>query len=39
MRVHAATALVEHTAGALTLRNRSRFAYYDKFYQNSYPGA
>ena len=39
MRVHAATALVEHTAGALTLRNRSRFADYDKFYQNSYPGA
>jgi catecholate siderophore receptor len=39
MRVHAATASVEHTAGWLTLRNRSRFADYDKFYQNSYPGA
>jgi catecholate siderophore receptor len=39
MRVNAATASVEHVAGPLTLRNRSRFADYDKFYQNSYPGA
>jgi catecholate siderophore receptor len=39
MRVHAATTLVEHKAGAITLRNRTRFADYDKFYQNSYPGA
>ena len=39
MRVHAATASIEHTAGWLTLRNRARFADYDKFYQNSYPGA
>jgi catecholate siderophore receptor len=39
MRVHAATATVEHTAGSLTIRNRSRFASYDKFYQNTYPGA
>lgn len=39
MEVHAATALVEHKAGAITLRNRTRFADYDKFYQNSYPGA
>ncbi|MFL5383254.1 MAG: TonB-dependent receptor [Longimicrobiaceae bacterium] len=39
MRVHAANTLVEHTAGKLTLRNRTRFADYDKFYQNSYPGA
>jgi catecholate siderophore receptor len=31
--------VVEHVAGALTLRNRSRFADYDKFYQNSFPGA
>jgi len=39
MGVHAATASLEHTAGWLTVRNRSRFADYDKFYQNSYPGA
>ncbi|HEX9938476.1 MAG TPA: TonB-dependent siderophore receptor [Longimicrobium sp.] len=39
VRVHAAQATVEHTAGALTLRNRARFADYDKFYQNSFPGA
>ena len=39
MRIHAATAGVEHAAGGVTLRNRTRFADYDKFYQNSYPGA
>jgi catecholate siderophore receptor len=39
MEVHAASALLEHTAGALTIRNRTRFAEYDKFYQNSFPGA
>jgi catecholate siderophore receptor len=39
LRLHAATALVEHAAGAVTIRNRSRFASYDKFYQNSFPGA
>jgi catecholate siderophore receptor len=40
LRVHAATALVEHaTAGGLTIRNRSRWTSYDKFYQNSFPGA
>jgi catecholate siderophore receptor len=39
MRVNAATASIEHVAGAVTLRNRSRFADYDKFYQNSFPGA
>jgi len=39
MDVNAATATIEHTAGALTLRNRSRFADYDKFYQNTFPGA
>lgn len=39
-RVHAATATVEHrTAGGLNLRNRTRFTSYDKFYQNSFPGA
>jgi catecholate siderophore receptor len=39
MRVHSGSALVEHaTIGGLTLRNRSRWTSYDKFYQNSYPG-
>ncbi len=37
VRVNAFTALVEHDFGnGLTLRNRSRFADYDKFYQNVY---
>ncbi len=40
VRVHAATALVEHVLPAgLTLRNRTRFADYDKSYLNSLPGA
>ena len=39
LRVHAGSALVEHDAGAVTIRNRSRYASYDKFYQNSFPGA
>jgi catecholate siderophore receptor len=40
LQSQAATATVEHaTAGGLTIRNRSRWASYDKFYQNSYPGA
>lgn len=40
LRSHSATALVEHaTAGGLTVRNRSRWTSYDKFYQNSFPGA
>ena len=39
-RVNAANATVEHAIGsATTLRNRSRAARYDKFYQNVYPGA
>ena len=39
-RVHAASALLEHaTLGGLTIRNRTRWAAYDKFYQNSFPGA
>jgi catecholate siderophore receptor len=39
-RVHAASALLEHaTPGGLTIRNRTRWASYDKFYQNSLPGA
>ena len=36
--VHTATALFEHRFAGLTLRNRTRFTEYDKFYQNSYPG-
>ena len=36
--VHTATAVLEHRAGIFTIRNRSRFTDYDKFYQNSYPG-
>ncbi|HET7231133.1 MAG TPA: TonB-dependent siderophore receptor [Longimicrobium sp.] len=39
MDVHAANATLEHSIGAVTVRNRARFADYDKFYQNSYPGA
>jgi catecholate siderophore receptor len=38
--VNIGTASIEHTtAGRLTLRNRSVFADYDKFYQNVFPGA
>ena len=39
-QIHAATALVEHSlTNGITVRNRTRFAMYDKFYQNSFPGA
>jgi catecholate siderophore receptor len=39
-RVDLATATLEHTtAGGVTLRNRSVFADYGKFYQNVFPGA
>lgn len=38
--VHMGNALVEHQFGnGVTLRNRTRFADYDKFYQNVFPGA
>lgn len=34
------SALIEHeTAGGLMIRNRTRYADYDKFYQNVFPGA
>ena len=33
------TATVEHKAGRLTLRNRTMFGDYDRFYQNYVPGA
>jgi catecholate siderophore receptor len=39
VRVHTGTAVLEQKLGAFTLRNRVRYTEYDKFYQNSYPGA
>ena len=30
---------LEHRAGGFTLRNRTRYTEYDKFYQNVYPGS
>lgn len=39
-QVHAGTAVVDHAfAAGVTVRNRTRYASYDKFYQNSFPGA
>jgi catecholate siderophore receptor len=38
-RVDAAGAVVEHAIGAVTLKNRTRYVKYDKFYQNVFPGA
>ncbi len=39
-RVNAFNAVVDHDFGnGLSLRNRSRYADYDKFYQNIFPGA
>ncbi|CAN5799895.1 N/A [soil metagenome] len=39
-RVRAAGATLEHTLpSGVTVRNRTRYTGYDKFYQNSYPGA
>ena len=37
--VRSGGATLEHVAGALTVRNRTRYTEYDKFYQNSFPGA
>ena len=37
--VNMATAAIEHKFGALTLRNRTLVANYDRFYQNFVPGA
>jgi len=37
-RVHAANAAIEHrTQNGVSIRNRTRFTSYDKFYQNSFP--
>ena len=39
-KVHGASASVAHsTAGGLNFNNQTRFAYYDKIYQNVFPGA
>jgi catecholate siderophore receptor len=39
-RVHAAAVIAEHVApSGLTVRNKTRFASYDKYYQNVLPGA
>jgi catecholate siderophore receptor len=38
-RVDLVSGTVEHTAGRLTLRNRTTFGDYDRFYQNYVPGA
>jgi catecholate siderophore receptor len=38
-RVHTADALIEHQTNAgVSIRNRTRFVHYDKFYQNITPG-
>jgi len=38
--VHTVDALIEHEiTDSLTIRNRTRYADYDKFYQNVFPGA
>jgi len=40
LELHAASASLEHTtAGGVTVRSRFHFADYDKFYQNTFPGA
>ena len=38
--VDAGTMFIEHTlSDAMSVRNRTRYAYYEKFYQNVFPGA
>lgn len=37
--VHALAATLEHKTGRLTIRNSTRYADYDKYYQNVVPGA
>ncbi len=38
--INAATVFVEHRfKDTVTVRNRTRYAYYDRFYQNVFPGA
>jgi catecholate siderophore receptor len=38
-RVHSSAATLAHRSGALSIRNSTRFTYYEKFYQNVFPGA
>jgi catecholate siderophore receptor len=38
-RVHIGTLAVEHAAGGWLVRNHTTWASYDKFYQNTFPGA
>ncbi|MBV9494174.1 MAG: TonB-dependent siderophore receptor [Acidobacteria bacterium] len=38
-KVDLATAVIQHRMGALTVRNRTLFGDYDRFYQNYVPGA
>jgi catecholate siderophore receptor len=37
--VNIGTAMIEHQNGSLTVRNRTQFGGYDRFYQNFVPGA
>ena len=37
--VNNAQATISHDAGTVQIRNHTRFAHYDKFYQNIFPGA
>lgn len=39
IRINALSFIAEHTAGSVTLRNSTRYADYDKYYQNVVPGA
>jgi catecholate siderophore receptor len=39
IRLNALSSIVEHKAGNVTLRNATRYADYDKYYQNLVPGA
>jgi catecholate siderophore receptor len=39
IHINALSSIVEHKAGSITLRNSTRYADYDKYYQNLVPGA
>jgi catecholate siderophore receptor len=39
VRVHAGSMLLQRSIGGVALRSQTRAAYYDKFYQNVFPGA
>ena len=38
-RVHSSAATLAHRGGSFSIRNSTRFTYYEKFYQNVFPGA